>query len=492
MNRKTPWMRGLGLAAIFISASAGAESPPALPVALPATSPATLPAPPPAARPATLPETSPSTGPTTAPATSPKPLSAADAAKIDALVAELSGTDWRSREAAQRKLVEMGESARPALQELVERTADAEVRNRAQGALGQLAEGDRTGETRVTLRLLNVPPQEVIAELARQARAPIEVWPETMWRFNPRGPVTVDIDQKPFWVATREVCEKLNLRPQAMGGERAFTLVDNRGGANPFKGPTVLSGPFMFVAGGVSESKQLTFGQAVGVGDAKHSLSLNLTLYAEPKLKVLGRSFRVDVKELTDEAGRSLTPTAIENGMAGMDAQVQGNAIDVSIPLKAGTGAKRIAKLRGTQKLVLETKTENVEFADVANAKGATRDLAGHRFTLKELMREGPGRMTLRVACAPLGGGGGLLRLPGRARQAPVVTGELRVLDAAGAVLMRSRLQFYNGQGESGISSSFEGNGRKPAAEPAKVVIEVASETREVEVPFEFTDLPLP
>lgn len=120
----------LGLAVMFLVAAAAtvlAAGQSGLPKVTAATEKAGTPATQPAAKPA-------SAAPPAAPA--------ADGRTVDKLIVDLGDKSWDVREAAQKRLIEIGESAQPALQAAT-KSDDPEVRTRAEAALKAI----RTRET---------------------------------------------------------------------------------------------------------------------------------------------------------------------------------------------------------------------------------------------------------------------------------------------------------------------------------------------------------
>src|SRR5437868_5197414 len=55
-------------------------------------------------------------------------------------IAQLASDDWKSRQRATDRLIELGDEALPRLSEVVARAPDPEVRTRAQSAIRQIEE----------------------------------------------------------------------------------------------------------------------------------------------------------------------------------------------------------------------------------------------------------------------------------------------------------------------------------------------------------------
>src|SRR5215218_10252214 len=103
-----------------------------------------------------------------------------DQSRLAGLVSRLSSESWKERKEAMEKLVAVGEEALPLLHQLADHNDDGEVRARAASAIGQIEENRQTGMTLVTLRMEDVPAQQAVAELARQARAALPTEPANL------------------------------------------------------------------------------------------------------------------------------------------------------------------------------------------------------------------------------------------------------------------------------------------------------------------------
>src|SRR4051794_17247760 len=76
--------------------------------------------------------------------------------EIADLIGKLSAGSWRERQAAQARLVQLGERARPHLEALLNGPANAlddETRNRAATTVQQIDDAARTGPSLVTLHV---------------------------------------------------------------------------------------------------------------------------------------------------------------------------------------------------------------------------------------------------------------------------------------------------------------------------------------------------
>jgi hypothetical protein len=269
--------------------------------------------------------------------------------------------------------------------------------------------------------------------------------------------------------------------------------------------PITLAGPLLIRADRMSRVGTI---ELKPPRDVSEEFAISLTVFAEPKLKVLDFSQTIRLDEALDERGNSLVPTEEPNALAANADVFGGHAeghtsrweVGATLHHPKGMGT-RIARLRGATTLMVETQSAALD-VPLASARGLTRTLGALRVAVKSadarqaeltVFRDGRGdaewfavRMQLSAGQAQLlddrgqvvaraqGGGGEADESPDNQR-------------------MDLRLRFAR-EPEGGVESP-EGNKRKAAAslsEPARLVWEIPVEARELVVPFEFRDLPIP
>jgi hypothetical protein len=91
--------------------------------------------------------------------------------QIDDAINQLSSDDWKARQSATQRLIQLADDALPRLQHVADTATDDEVRTRAAAAVAQIEENKITGASLVTLHLKDAPAAQAFAELAHQARA---------------------------------------------------------------------------------------------------------------------------------------------------------------------------------------------------------------------------------------------------------------------------------------------------------------------------------
>src|SRR3954469_13992589 len=242
---------------------------------------------------------------------------------IDTLIRQLSAPNWKDRESAQAAIVRMGSPVRERLQQLArDRHADDETRGRAEAALRQIADDQETGGSIITLHLRDALPRDIYAEVSRQCGTELLPAEPNLWDAHPWQRQTVDLDQQPFWAAMKQLQAKTNIE-LAQWGE-TLRLVEHNGGDVQTRGPSQISGPFLIIANHVDRSQSID----LAAGDpetktypaAEKQFSVQLAVFAEPKLRVLQAPMAAHIEEAVDDKGNSLVPAEQNMDEAGSNA----------------------------------------------------------------------------------------------------------------------------------------------------------------------------
>ncbi len=412
----------------------------------------------------------------------------ADSGRVEKLIAGLGAEGWRERQAAEDELAAMGMAIRPALAETLGRTADAEARTRIESILRQLSERAATGPTMVTLRLKGASPRQAFEEFFRQSGSSLRVVPDNLWDSRAFPPVDVEIDAQPYWAALRSLCKAYDVQVQNVG-DRDLTIVDRGSQYRLFgKAPWVAHGPFMVIAQSVSRSQWADLNMNQNAGN--HYCALQLVVLAEPKMRVLQGSYLARLEEAVDENGTSLL---VANAQQAEGVQrLTGLCWNLQATLKLGDPlGERIARVRGMGRYWIQTRSEKTEIANLAEAKDRPQQVGGRSFVVKELKKQGEmWQIRLSFSRATWGNADmGALQDPNGST--------VRLMDVDGRAMVRI----------PGVSTSFTQDnmmemvfsfgrqaaaGMEKVADPAKLMVEIPTEMKEMTVPFEFTDLPMP
>jgi hypothetical protein len=409
----------------------------------------------------------------------PPPEVIADTEKY---IKQLNAESWQDRQRAQDALVAMGHWNQERLRQALKDATEEEVRTRLEAAIRQIEDARNMGTSLISLSVKNGSPKDVFAELARQSNAPIRVQPANLWESRQFAPITLQVDKQPFWLALKQVCEATGLAPINTGTDREMVVADRAAGMRVWgEAPTNVSGPFLVTCNQINRNHYVDLNQPKNV---RRQCNVMLMVYAEPKLRVLQGSYNARLEEAVDEKGNSLLAPGMQYE------QLQpGNSwawnVNCNLMPPEGAGAK-IAKLKGTGRFLLQTRSEKTEISDVLAARNETRAAGGKRFTLKEVRRTGDSYQLVIT----------LYRSGWQQNEWNYMYtyNAFRLVDGKGNPLTRVSNSTAHSNAESmEMTLTYQRVLFNDAAgEPAKLLWEVPTETKEVVVPFEFTDLPLP
>lgn len=413
------------------------------------------------------------------PATRPAALQA----KIDALLKQLGDDDWKRRQDAQDKLVEIGEDAIPDLRKLQSETAEDEVRIRVEAALKLIESNDANGPTRITLHMKDVKLAQVLPEIEKQAKVKVgfenQPIPDT-------AVFSIDVDRQPFWLVLKEIADKTGCGP-APYYSNARDMITMSPGTNFSRFPGQVAGCFYVTPTYCSRNHSIDYSNPA---NASVGFSLQMAIYIDPKLKVLRNDYQLNVQQLVDEKGNAL---AVPQGVGGMGySSGPGFRRDLNVQLayKPDIG-KKIAHLKGAANFLVLSKSESWELANVLTLKDQVRNVPFGKCTVKAVTKSSDDQYKVEVV---------IDNPPAMAGQAEAagdystVQQCMRLVDAAG------RSYMVGGGGSSGSPTRREHQyyfyrnrgGNAAPGDPAKLIWDIPLETREITVPIEFKDLPLP
>lgn len=425
--------------------------------------------------------------PTTQPAlTQPSP-------QVQAAVDDLINDDFGIRQAAQQKLVEMGQSIEPQLRALLNDDLSDEVRSRINGALRQIEENRILGPAIITLHYHDAPLEDILADFSAQAGAELGISRTRIAEYAKSRRASVDLDHASFLAALQEVSEAGALRP-GLSGSNSLVLMPGRSNANlpPFnifnsRAQTV--GAFTVFAQSCQQNRSIQYGRGAL---AQSGLTLQLTAMAEPKLHVIGPTNQDWLKQCVDEKGQSLIPDARQTYISESDGRQWFWQLQTGLRDVAGMG-RRIARLRGELKFAVQTKSEQIQIADLSRLDNLTRTIAASSITLKRFANE-RGQYQLRVLVSG--------PLTSDMEQIQTVLSTIQILDAQDEALQPGPMDTQiDSVGTLEITLNYLANhvnrvpGRAAVTStlvPRKLRWELTTETKVVTVPFELDNLELP
>jgi hypothetical protein len=299
-----------------------------------------------------------------------------------------------------------------------------------------------------------------------------------------------------FWQAMEALSRKTGLEP-LVSVEDPYPRFQLALGAGAFwSEPHVVAGPVLILANDVQRAN------SVELGKAKHAfereLTINLTAFVEPGLRVLAVAPGVKVKSAVDEGGRSLKPSGAPGGDEDefeQDGSPSGSVYtwSLAVGLECPPGpSKKIARLTGQTHVRVQTRSERFEVDDVLKARNLTRAVAGVPFiftSLKKADNEYNLQLTLRR--------GQKSAAEWRDLHQSIFNGQMSLYDDKGRVVADRGTENGGDYGAKRIDATLRfvrepGIADPQAGEPFKLVWHAPTQSRIVPIEFELTDLPIP
>ena len=356
---------------------------------------------------------------------------------------------------------------------------------------------DMVEPTRISLHLKEVATEDAVAELGKVAGLKFSV-ADAVW--DAKGvakSISFDVDEKPFWEVLLAMCDKSGLMLLPAGYNAGGNLRIPLSAASQYpslpasvaKRPRMIYGPFMVTADSMQRVRNL--GGDVSMRDA---MTVQMTVYCEPRMRV-GQMGQLAIDEAVDENGLSLVA---ENGR-GTLFYSGGNArnwsyslyANLQVPAEAG---RKIAHLKGKLPLVIITRMETLEFPDIT--------------TITEGVHKTLGDCTYTVSPLKAGAQKDSWELQVMIERDNALSGGREV---GSSILQTSQLVDAEGNTWRGGGASGTGSPQKMTYQmtyfnqnfggqvndtkrhvPSKFVMEIPTQTREMVVPVEFKDIPMP
>jgi hypothetical protein len=354
--------------------------------------------------------------------------------------------------------------------------------------------------TMVSAEFKNVPALKAFAELAQKSGYTIEPYDGGGTNPTRYGNVTATITNQPFWFAVREVCTRGNVGLYYYGGEepdKIQLMPSNYGQQHMLKAAASIQGPYMTIVTYLTRVNSVAMGTPDKV-DRK--VNLQIQTFAEPKARPMHYSYQPVIDECVDDNGNSMIPDAKDEGGRQQHMQSsRGVSFNghVSLPYPTTNPGKRIARLRGHIDAKVQLSSEPWEIADPLKASETSKTVGGKKYTFKSLTKNDNGQYNLQIIMYR-----GDNEDQRTFQQTAFSVEPVLKLTDAGNTRYQSHSSGGSSDGEK-VTRHFtfarRGSGGRASAgaaadapDPTKLVIELATTTQDVAIPFELVDLPLP
>jgi len=345
-----------------------------------------------------------------------------------------------------------------------------------------LAQTDDGGGMSITLNLKNATVSEAVDALSKESGIKIQAGQNGGRDFlgnvlSQRFDLT--ITKEPFWTAMQDLCKAAQLYPAPYVFDRNQPVMLVHG-ASPNAGCPMLT---------VGSSKLLLTNitsrfnaDMLGARPPSRSLTVTMMLYVDPKLSPYRISPVLRIDSAVDENGNSLVRPpdswAERNGGNQGSKYIRTLQGQLKFPDNAG---QRIAKLKGYASIVTSTGTETVKIKDPLAATNVDNKIDGQPIRFVRLVKQGGQGYEatfLADSASPV------------FQDWDTIGSFSKLLDANGKEF--SHNGSFMGGGNKTIDFGVNYSGANGMSNPAELDMTLPTQLREIRVPFEFTDLPLP
>ena len=397
----------------------------------------------------------------------------------------------------------MGATVLPRLQRAATEAANEEARQRADTAIVRIRDRQMIGASVLTLHVKNAALKDVFADISRQCGADLKPLPPELWELRPWPKVTFDFDNQPFWVVMRTIAEQTGIELKAWNND-GLHLIQGAPAAAAAAGRWTVTGPFLITLHRASRNQSIDY----GANDAVNSdFALTFSGVAEPKLHVVRASYLAKLDEATDDRGNSLiagdeADDSVRRG--GLDLAFTGNntgqwQFTARLANVKNMGTRLVA-LRGSAMVQLQTRAETLEIPNILSASNVSRSAAGVTLTVREAKKVADryelSLVVTRASGPPAGAADNMVDSLDWQRVQQSLA-DIRLVDEQGHTLERGSFSSGGNDQSTEVTMSFTAIDATPGSrgatgEPSKLLWRLATEVKDVVIPFEFKNVPLP
>lgn len=354
------------------------------------------------------------------------------------------------------------------------------------------------GLTRLKLKMQDASAREIADEVKQQTGLDIKIDDDVALPAEAPPRFSVEATGQPFWEAIagwKRGERALGLRASGRSGPWALSAASEMGA-----GARVSAGPCLLIASNLSLSKTANLSAQNQIVDASRRLNIGVAVHIDPRFlpQVLASAPQID--GAVDDRGREIASSRSAQLSWASNAYQPG----VTLSLLAPEGdATSLRSVRGRLRLAVATASERWEI-DVAKTPVAQKSFKSEaskvtaRFEGLETVGDG---WLARFSFERRSMGG--LRIfksrdgewSGELGSVFQIPNSISILNAAGIQMENQGGHAHDSFGNGVRKSDIEARiAQAPTSQgaPAKIIIDIPLEWREVQIPFEFKDLPLP
>jgi hypothetical protein len=396
-------------------------------------------------------------------------------AQIDAYVTQLGSKQFQKRNEAKSVLEQLGPIALPQLKAALAKATDAEVKRHLAALVPTLEQQQALTPTLITLTCKDKPLKEFVKEIEKQSGYKIELVAGNV--KDEKLPISLEWNKVTFWEAMQSLSERCGLTIQEgwYGNDNMTVRLIQGEAPSRF---THLQGPFRVSATGFFYNRNIQFNQRTPANEISEALQVNLTVSVEPKMPLL--SVRQPIfTEAVDDAGQNMT-MPIDPQRGHYNHGYRSYMHQITGQLKPAASGRKVRTLKGVVPVTVVAQTRPIITIDkLGEAKNKTVKQGATTINIQELTQNQgqPGiKMTISEST------------PGNQNDYTWMNSiqqRIEVFDDKGAKL-QSHGGSWSMNGNNSINGTFTYSGV-----PAKLVY-YEWQTLSYQVPFSFSDLPLP
>jgi hypothetical protein len=339
------------------------------------------------------------------------------------------------------------------------------------------------GPTLISLQIQNAKPAEILERIAQQAHMTVQN--ELTAELQNQQPVSVCYEKQPLWSVLRSLSSalKTNLGIEAnssfSSSESGWSVSQSE---HNMDGIAYVSGPVTIVAHSIGQAVLL---DANGKATGQQRLTIELLALVDPQIKLRDGYPRGGTIEIQTPDETALKPLGPEWNWVQEPKKLSPLVWSIKASARlTDPDIRHLGKLRGELSGFVSTlASEKWQIDNPLQAEPAKKSIDNAEFVFNNLKKTGAGNYILEIASY---GPGEEADFGWPPRTDHDRIGSLRLLNDSGQPFFAQSWKFEKGKGE------VQFRARPTDGNPAKLIWELPTQVGEIQVPFEFADLPLP
>ncbi len=391
------------------------------------------------------------------------------------LIRDLTAADWAQRQQAEDALVLIGMPAVSAINAALAGSTDFEQRDRLQSALARIGREQLLTATRVTIKRRFDRPADAFEALAKAVGVAVEFdGPAAEARAREQADIDLDLNDRPWLESLTETIARSNVNARLDDGRILLLSAPPQA----IRRPTHIAGAVSVSA----DNARRRLATDLATGNTTASLLVRLAAMCEPKVKFKHTSARLVVHKMLDQDGGSILGDA--QRAVQLQRESAGRYLCTLSFNAAHNPPSAISLIEGEIVGEVVTRITEARIDDLA-ALPQTLETPAGPVEVVSLTRSGRSWSLV----IQFNRDTNLQQTLSNDLSADSRDG-LRILDQNGQA-MQAHLSGQN-MNQASIDATLTITTSRAESQPASLVWGLASQTRDVRIPFALRDLPLP